>query len=594
MTRLSRLWARRRVAMESDDNQEADRLLAEAIVLRHELGVQRLDPIAFALVREADAAIEAGAVTLAAARLDAAQQLAPKLPEVSEARARLAFAESPYALHRVAMSKVSALSFEWRDFQRRMLLLSDGLLTALVLGVVLGLLFLIAQFVRYGLHLYHDLGQAFPAVMRFVLLATALTVVVLPLFYGIGPFMLVFPAAIALWLYQTVSERAVMVALICALGLAPWVLRAGDRLSDASTGLVGALHALEINPYDQQARATVAAGAKADDADWHAQAVLGSALKRAGQLDEAAQMLSDAATIVTDRSLRGLLFVNLGNTWFGLGRPLAAEDAYRRAAKLLRSDPRPHFNLHRLYLRQRRMPEAEAAFKKASALASQRVAAWNQDDDPGLNRFVVDAPLPASVLTKRALSNLVEPASFAHRIWVGFAGPLPELTAPISAGVTLLACLLLFGLRKRLLLSWPCSRCGRRAEVVIYPERPDGPFCQSCEDLFVHNKPMDRATRFQKESEIERFGGLLRWGGRLCTVLLPGFGALVAGRTVRGVLIAGLALWLMLRLVLPGGVLFGPFSPEMASSMGHWIIVGALALLWLQAAYGVIRTREAS
>ncbi|MCA9542957.1 MAG: hypothetical protein KC613_01165, partial [Myxococcales bacterium] len=561
LERLAGLWGRRRGALERGDGEAVARITEEAAVLRRELGVQRLDAIGYALVREAQGAIAEGKVALASARLDAADGMAPGLPEIAETRAALASAESAFALHRVALFKVDGMRRQLGDFERRMLIYSDGILTALILGAVLGLLFLLAQLARYGLNLYQDLGQTFPSVMRVLLLAALGIAALLPIFYGFGPFLLVAPVLVALWSYQNLSERLVSVAVTLALGVLPWMLRAGDRLSDAGTGLEQAIHSLSINPYDARAEAKVEAAAAADEGDWYARAVLGLALKRQGRLREAAQLLTDAARTADDDRAAAAIWTNLGNTWFGLGRPQAAQEALEQATRLDRRSAIAWFNLHRLHLRRRQKPEAEAALGKATALDTTRVSEWAADDDAGLNRYVVDAPLPDRFLVGRAFDRLLEPSSFAHRVWRDLAGPLPELAAPAAGGAALLAFAFLFGIRRRMRLSWPCTRCGQRADVPLAQGHPEQPVCTQCDAIFVRNVPTDRRSRFEKESQVERFQGLVRWGRRLSAVALPGLGDLVRGRAARGLLLAGFAGWLGLRVLIPRGVLMTPYAP---------------------------------
>ncbi len=591
LERIAGVWARRRQALERGDAAGVDSLLDEVVSLRRELGIQRLDALGVALVREADALRRDGKLDLAGRRLDAAERLAPGLPEIADARGTLAATQAPFAVHRRLLAGIEGARRRSQDFSRRMIQMSDATLSALIIGAALALLFLVAQLARYGVHLYHDLGRAFPSVLRPLLVASLALLAVLPLFYGFGPFLLVSPVLIVLWAYQGATERILSVVFAVGLAGSPWALRAADRLSEAGTGVGQALHALSINPLDERAEAQVREAVAADETDWYAQAVLGVALKRQGKAREAARLLSDAARVANDDDAAAAIWNNLGNTWFALGRPLAAQAAYEQATRLRRRDPIAWFNLHRLHQRSRQMPESEAALAKASASSATRVSDWNGDDDTGVNRFVVDAPLPDGLLVSRALDGLFRPSAFAHRVWQDFAGPLPEVAAAASGGAALLAFVLLFMLRERFSLSWPCARCGQQATVHLSQGRPDGPVCTQCDSLFVRNVPTDRRTRFEKESQIGRHQVVKAWARRIAAIVLPGFGPLTDGRPLRGLLLAGLAGWLLLRVWLPGGLLHEPFAPRLVVETWVYVGLGLVAVAWLATVVQTFRTK---
>ncbi len=591
---LVQAWRLRRVALEDKDDERADELAERVLRLQGQTGIRRLDAFAVALLREARVAAEAEDWDRVERCLAEAERLSPGLPEVWEVRGALALARQPIALHRWLDGRIRALRARLSDFQRRTLLASDVLLTVLLVMSVLGVLTALGQLGRYGLNIYQDLAQAFPSVMRFVLIAAATLLLLVPLLFGFGPVLFFFPLVMLLWPYQQRNERVLSVVFTLLLGVAPWALRVGDRLTEAGTGIAEVLHSLSVNAAD--ARALDAAGAwlVAHPDDWQVQAVAGLTEKRLGRLDAALPLLEKAAAAAPTGGEAGTVQNNLGNAWFASGRPKAAEAAYRAAIRQTPGEPAPYFNLHRLYQRTGRPQQAAEPLQSASKLDPRRVAAWTEDDDPSANRFVVDMDLPASSLTRRTVTDLLAPTDLATRGWLTLAGPVPEMAAPVGAVVTLLVCLTLALMRKRLRLTWPCGRCGRPAPVDLVAGPPERPLCGQCENLFVKNVPVDRRVRFEKEEAIARYASLRRWATRVAGVAMPGLVGLVRGEPLRGALWAALTLVVGLRLLLPEGLLIDPVRlPDGGTAVGTWLTAALLLALWVYAAVRAFRWPEA-
>lgn len=586
--RLANLWALRRARLEAGDVERAAETLSQIDSVKRDRGIERLDGLAISLIREAEVAAAQGKADIARDRLASAQLVAPGLPGIDDARARIALELQPWAIHRWLQYKVRGVFSALDDFQYRALLLADGVLTALIILVGVGLLFLLGQLLRYGANLYYDLGAAFPKIMRIALIAAGGLLFLLPFYFGFGPLVILFPLAVLIWPYQSGQERVIALIFIGLLGAAPWMLRMGDRLTEAGTGVTQALHALSLDPGDAHAFRAVKRAVKSNPRDWHAQAVLGMAYKRRGDVPRAVEMLTSAAE-ASEGAAAGSVQNNLGNAFFAAGRAADAQRAYQAAQQANPAAPQPHFNLHRLYRRQASKQQAAEALRAASQLDAEAVARWNQDDDLSLNRYVVDMRLPANLLTRRAFTNLLAPTPLATRAWVLIAGPVPELTAPIGATATLLAFLVLLSMRRRLRLTWPCARTGRPVRVFMIHGRPDATYDDEYVAVFVHNKPSDRRDRYALEARMARFATIKRWVTRACG-LVPGLVGMVRGRPIWGAIVAASALFLVLRLAMPEGVLFEPITLTHGGS--HWFVMLLLGLVWVYGMFKAWRLSE--
>lgn len=594
---LVNLW-RSRVAALPDDPERAAEQLDRIIRAAHAAGIRRLDAFGVALLREAERAARSERFADAVRLIDRAEAIAPGLPEVHDARASLALDEAPWALHSWTVHSIRALLARLDDFQRRLLLLGDVVLAGLLIIGLAAIFFMVGQLVRYALHVFHDLGQAFPSTMRFVLLAAVLLVLVLPLIYGFGPLLLAFPLAGILWGYQGTSERTLTAVFIILLGVSPWLVRIGDHLTEAGTGTSQALYALSLNAGDTRALESVRAAVELDEQDWQAQAVLGLAYKRLGRLDDAVDALRTAARAVddeVDEAAAATIYNNLGNVLFAQGYARQAEEAYAKARRRAREAPEPSFNLHRLYRRSGRAEDAEAAIQDASAADAQLVATWSQDDEASLNRYVVDMELPAATLVGRAMRGLTSDTPLARRSWVVLAGPVPEMTAPLAAVATLAVFAILGRLRRRMRLTWPCVRCARPAPSPVNDGPPMHPQCEQCVNLFVRNMPVDRRVRFEKEQKVARYAAFRRWGTRVLGLAIPGTLDLVRGNPLRGAAMVAATAVLAVWLRWPDGLLLEPVAigvdPE-AMSLGRYLLVAALGALWITSLVRALRWKE--
>lgn len=570
---LHSYWKRRQRAMEREDKDRAKQQLEKIVIFQKNAGIKRLDAVARALLREARESKDVSIFPLV-------EEIAPGLPDAYNIRAKMVLEKEQFAFHKWVKFKIKALMASLSDFQSQVLFLSDMLLNIIFIFAILIAVFVFTQLVRYSANIYYDLGRAFPSIAKIVIFSTVIVLFSIPIFYGFGPFSLIFPLTILFWSYQKTKEKIFTFVMLILLALAPWTLRVGNRLTEAGTGYISHLSALTLNPLNERAFGKIEALTKRRKHDWEAKAILGLAQKRRGNLKEARTLFEEALKEAKGLPAKGLLYNNLGNVYFAKGMPETAQLYYEKSSKALRDSAVPLFNMHRLAARLGQAERSEEYIQKASFKDAQRVAGWSEDDDINLNRYVVDIDISSEQLTSRTFKGLFSSTPLAKRIWLSIAGPLPEMSAPLSVIVTLFALSLLMLVRQRMILSWPCSKCGKASLNALIDGHPETRLCHECHELFIQNKPVDRAVRFAKEDAISKINNLKKFSNMLFS-FFPGVVQMAWGRTIEGLLLVGISVFLLARIALPNGLLIDPYLPEASRGFAFWASVVLFALIWL-------------
>ncbi|MBI3451036.1 MAG: tetratricopeptide repeat protein [Acidobacteria bacterium] len=258
-----------------------------------------------------------------------------------------------------------------------------------------------------------------------------------------------------------------------------------------------------------------------------------------------------------------------------------AFDEYHRLLELHPGDPRTLNNIGNLYMRTGQTPQAIVYYTKAAeadpksavffynlsiaqneslrltdAEASARTL---QQLDPNLGRALMTArgrgdeivPLPATATADEVRAEMdVESASAALR------GSFPLLSPTLIGAVATILILLGAGLARSGAHAQTCIRCGEAFCGRCKRELGAKECCAQCIHLFVKREAIAAPVRARKLAQVERFARNWKRRVRLATILLPGAGHLIAGRTVAG---AGLMLaWLV---------------PLSALLFGRWLVL---------------------
>jgi len=535
-SRITQLWQKRRTAVREQDPGRARAAAEEIRETMLELGIESLPSVAVAEVREAERSLQAHAVDDALEHAAFAAGVAPDLPEahLAVAQARLAREPTrPLAALAALGSGIAAAAREPHTVRAFLGDVAAAALAALFGAAAATVCLLFFSRLRLFLHDFHHLPvvRSGTPVQATVL---ALVLLSLPVLFHSGPFVVLFVAALAVWLYLSTPERITATAALLAVLALPYLARGAAQLTAWQGTLADDVYALEHGDASPQRAAALVARASKEGLPAPALEALGRYHKRRGDLVEARHYY-EAAAASDPRA--GDVQVNLGNVLFLQGDLDGAKAAYLAATDRggsMSSLAAAHYNLSKLYLRLAAVEQSTEARKKAQQEDPAYLARNGSDDDFRANRWLVDVKLPVDRIAELASRDQAPQAvmeAMRRRSAGALSGPgWPWLPLALVASLWGLA-----ALAGRLDPSRACEKCGRPA-----CRRCDGVSagtCGQCVNVFYRQNVVDTRDRMRKEAQVRRHGLWRRIATRALAVTGGGAGHILAGQAPLGALI---------------------------------------------------------
>lgn len=276
--------------------------------------------------------------------------------------------------------------------------------------------------------------------------------------------------------------------------------------------------------------------------------------KREGRYGEAERKLR---AILLRRSTDADAWCDLGNVLLLQGRVEEAVKAYRKAINYRPEEGIYYYNLSKALVQQSIffLPEASAAFKKATELAPRRIALQLQREAPHPNRSLLDATLRRREILWRALAELFrkEGAEFLWRPWL--RGLSPRL--PQGSPLAVLGLMALLAILRPSSSTRRCAMCGRLFSGLYSQREGEKTICLRCATV-LKGRERDLPSREETVRQVKAF---LRKEMRLLQVFqhLPGLAHLWQGHYLSGWTFLFLAVIALAGFLHPHGVLPHPY-----------------------------------
>lgn len=527
-SRVQGLWFKRKAFIQNLPDAAAEQTQAMQ-QLCAEVGVTRLDDVAAALVHEGHGFLEEGNFDKAGHSFEDALKFDADLPEAHFGLATAHWRRSG-GFSSAIVELTSGTRAIFRNRSTSSAVLGNVLIILVLAGAATAIFFSLAMFLRYQLLVRHDLCEALvsdrtKAWPREAELLAGWGLLLLPLLTWL--FALWTPAY---WLtltfrYQKVREKIITASLLVLMILSAPAARSAEILfglaADPSARLMLASTSAS---YDPEQIVSLEQKADANPEDPAYRFLLGSLYARGRYFQES---LTQYRKVIELDGSSYRAMNNVGNIYLRTGRPEEAIKYYKNALGL-RADFLPaYYNSYLARKEMLQLREAEGVLREGQAL-----------DSAGLARIIDEArahgpgePIEALVTRDEIFQRILGEGSGR----TGIASSLISVPS-IVAAIFLIAALglvLIFGPRH----ATRCAKCGEAFchGCKIGHQVPD--YCTQCQQMSLARDALAPTLRREKTAQSDRFRAVWVRLSRIASVIAPGMGRLLDGRTWTGAII---------------------------------------------------------
>ncbi|MBN1881871.1 MAG: tetratricopeptide repeat protein [Deltaproteobacteria bacterium] len=260
---------------------------------------------------------------------------------------------------------------------------------------------------------------------------------------------------------------------------------------------------------------------------------------------------------------------NLGNIYFILGEYDRAEVYYLKSLDIDSNSATTYYNLYKRSISGDEFDiyKAEEYREKADELSPDLINSFVDREARGsedtltyldrVNRVVMDRYISDTVFWGRILSSS-SAKTISASIWADLMkGVTFRLTSGIS--VFILALLFIFAtLRNRYVFSKACKYCWEPFLLKSLTHMDKRDSCNRCFSVFIRREGVDPKTKADLRMRVERKRNVIRIVLRIINLLLPGFGSIFRGYTIKGFIFLLLYIFCVINIVYIDGIIVYP------------------------------------
>lgn len=540
-SRVQALWFKRKAFVQKLPDAAAEQTQAMQ-QLCAEVGVTRLDDVAAALVHEGHGFLAEGNFDKAGRSFEDALKFDPDLPDAHFGLASAHWRRSGgFSNAIVELTAGTRAIFRNRSTSSAVL---GNILILLILAVAAtAVLFSIAMFLRYQILVRHDLCEALTkdrtkALPREAQLLAGWGLLLLPLLTWL--FALWTPAY---WLtltfrYQKVREKAITASLLLLMIASAPAARSAEILfglaADPSARL---MLASTSTSYDPEQIVNLEQKANANPEDPAYRFLLGSLYARGRYFQEALEQYRKVIELDAS-SYRATN--NVGNVYLRTGRPEEAIKYYKGALALRKDFLPAYYNSYLARKEMLQLREAEQVLKEGQEVDSAKLGLIIDE----ARAHASGEPIEALVTRDEVFQRILGEGSGRTGIASSLVS-VPSIVAAIFL-IAALALVLVLGPRH----ADRCAKCGEAFchACKIGHQVPD--YCTQCQQMSLARDALAPALRRDKTAQSDRFRAVWVRLARGASVVVPGMGRLLDGRTWTGALICAAWSGAVLALVL--------------------------------------------
>lgn len=505
----------------------------------------------------------------------ASQRLAPDLPYPYFAHGSFAFRRDFMNFQRWMTAFMTGYETAWRWPDTRFPWSLKLLVFTFIALLCASFVFIVAQTVRqFGIVAY-DLARVLPrgfsSNQTVVLL---LAIVVVPGILLKSPLVVLVTLAATLSIAQRWNERIITAFVFILIGLGPNVDHLANQLASYSGSRSQALFKAQYVRCDAACLEDIKARQAENPDDPYILYTELLAAYRNGDRKALERIVEEVTSRQWPADVEAYAQNLGGASLLAIGKPDLAIQWLEQAIIGMPGAAAPAFNLMRAHQMKDDLDAASRALSQATSRNIADVATYLTYNRRDVNSFLMAPGLPLDVFWDYHLSVPREQLSIVTPYWEVIAGKQVDLSmAPNIALAGLLVVVLGGLLRVRGRMSTPCPRCGMARDPRDDKTTGAHDFCLPCYRTFVTGAGLDYNARIYNERVLgrrSRFQSAIR---RLSSIIAPGAGHHLAGRSLAGYLYGVLfGLGLMLA-TMPLGII-RPVQELGSTNWGGSVTIG--------------------
>lgn len=527
---VQRLWEERSGAISAGNEAAGEAKLDSIVKMRYQLGMDRMDDISALLVREGYRALDEGMA-------DYSYRLSSRAKEISPYYAPAYFLSSTSLLKMSEIMEaiseyiagIKVLLHDFRttfDIAGRLYIIS---VTALSLTFLAFLIIWFSRALPIFAHTFNEVTSGFiSSPIRPVFFAT---LVIIPLLFGIGWFVLF--CLVAVWLYLSRKERVIALLMVIFFLSLPHILKYTSIYITAYNNVtLQGLLAAEKGYASQVLISRLKDSYRNEPHNIYLALSIARLLHKQGNIEESLLYYHNLLN-ADKKEIRIWSLNSMGNLHFMGGDYDNAIIYYKKAIEEAPDSAIPVYNLSQTYREKLMFAEADNAYETAKRINPKNAGLYSTLASRGRGYRTVDFSLSKPDLWKAALSETKDSYALAMSILRGIIKIPPERFYFLGISLMIILTVLSY-LKPKAPLAYYCPRCGKSVCGQCAGSKIFGSPCRACrgkKDLTEASpKDMDRRISFLLPGLWHIYKGWTGSGGTMALLFFTGLSGFLLGK----------------------------------------------------------------
>ena len=398
-------------------------------------------------------------------------------------------------------------------------------------------------------------------------------ILLIPLFFDVGPMMLLLWWILFLWGYLIPAEKRIAFFFVFLILMSIWIAHIGAGfITYTENQLNRQIYTTEHKLVNETDAAQIASWIATHPADAEPMNTMALIEINRSNYSEAIRLLNRSIDLDPGNPR---FYNHLGLALIGSGKIKEAFKAFQNSIVLLPDNVVYNYNLSRLYQSTYNFYEGEKAIASASGLDADRVRhLLDEENAVGRTRYIQECS-PLRLHLARQMKPSKELKSVADALWTFAFGMIPR-KASIFLAFACLFVFLMMGYVPDDKFTKRCSRCGKLyysgARTIT-----GNPMCLQCHWIDVKTKKQQGSILHHKTEEIRKYKTYSYQKLLKLELMLPGLGSFLTNRTSTA-LIRMSVLSASLVAIITGGQFIISFTPVAIEYTGIIRIIGIISL----------------